>query len=426
MKGKEIRMRKLFSYGKPVIVAIDHGQYFGPIENLVDLKETLPKIYNADGILMTPFVLSYLKDYFSHQQSPFKILRVNWTTALCIPWGYKISHTTKVIDPEQALSLGADIIIANLTLQNKDEKIDMENVKVLTEISRKKEAAGIPLIVEIIPLIPLNEKKKLHTHVKETVRIAWELGADMIKTYYTGENFNEVVEGVPIPVFVLGGEKMKDEKDALALAQKASEKGADGIVFGRNVFQSSNPVNFIENLKAVINGKKYTQLKMHLYDLENLQEINLPPDYEIRTFKKGDEKIWCRIVNETVGGNLKKDDFIKRFSSKKQFDPEGLFFLYYKTKPCGTVLAWKEDKNLGVLHYLGILPEHTGKNLGYMLSLYALKYFRKKEIKEIFLTTDDFRLPAIKIYLKLGFKPVILDEFHLRRWNKILSILKIR
>ena len=56
-----------------------------------------------------------------------------------------------------------------------------------------------------------------------------------------------------------------------------------------------------------------------------------------------------------------------------------------------------------------------GKNLGYSLSLAALNYFRKKGIKEVFLYTDDFRLPAIKTYLKLGFKPVILDKFHLMR-----------
>jgi len=424
MKGKEIRKNKLFSNGKPVIVAIDHGQYFGPIEKLIDLRKTVSKILNADGILMTPFVLSHLKEFFYSQSSPAIILRVNWTTALCMPWKYKQAHTVKVIDAEDALSYGADGILSNLTLQSGSERIDSENVKLFSEIARKKEKAGIPLIGEIIPNIPLSEKKKLHKHVKEAVRIAWELGADMIKTYYTGENFDEVIEGVPIPVFVLGGEKMKEEKDAINLVKKASEKGAGGIVFGRNVFQSKNPIHFIETLKAVINGRKYNQLKMVLSDFENINKAELPEEYEIKTYKEGDEKVWCKIINESVGGKWTPELFKKQFKSKKQFDPKGLFFLYYKSKPCGTILAWKDNPNLGQLHYLGILKQHTGKKIGYALCIEVLKYFKKKNIKNVFLTTDDFRLPAIKVYLKIGFKPVIHEEDQLRRWEKVFNFLK--
>ena len=427
MTEKERKIEKFFSYGSPVIVAIDHGQYFGPIEGIESLRKTILKIYNADGILMTPFVFSYIRDFFNSLSSPLVMLRVNWTTALCMPWNYKQAHTNLVIEPEEASFSGADAIIANLTLQSGSEKVDSKNVKVFTEIAKKKEKVGIPLIGEIIPLIPSNEKEKLHTHIKQAVRIAWELGADMIKTIYTGENFNEIIEGVPIPVFILGGDKMKYEEDALSIAKEGAEKGAKGIVFGRNVFQSENPTKFIEQLKATINGNKYSQLKMHLYDNNNLCcDIKLPDGYKIKTFKEGNEKIWCEIINKTIGGNLNKEYFEEKFKSKKQFDPEGVFFLYYGDKPCGTVIAWKEDRNLGQLHYLGVLPEHSGKNLGYILCSEVLKYFQKRRINQVFLTTDDFRLSAIKIYLKLGFKPVICEKDNIRRWGKILNYLKLQ
>jgi len=279
------------------------------------------------------------------------------------------------------------------------------------------------LIGEIIPLI--SSKDKLRTHIKQAVRIAWELGADMIKTIYTGENFNEIINDVPIPVFVLGGEKMKHEKDALDIAQKASEQGAQGIVFGRNIFQSENPTQFIENLKAAINGGKYNQLKMQLDDFK-IPDIEPPSGYTIKTFTQGNENIWCELINKTIGGTLNKKDFEEKFKSKKQFDPEGVFFLYYENKPCGTVTAWKEDKNSGQLHFLGVLPQHSGKNLGYILCVEALKYFQKNRINQVFLTTDDFRLPAISVYLKLGFKPVIYEPNHIRRWGKIFAHLNIR
>ena len=255
MTGKEIRTNRFFSNGNPVVVAIDHGQYFGPIPGLIDVKTAILKLSQADGILMTPFVVPQAKEMFFRKDSPSLIIRLNWTTALCIPWQYKKAHTKLIMEPEEALSLGADIVLANLTLQSTSEKVDAENVKVFTEIAKKKEKAGIPLVGEIIPMTPLSNKKKLHKQVKDAVRIAWELGADMIKTYFTGENFSEVVEGVPIPVFVLGGEKMKTEKDALKLAEKAISSGAKGVVFGRNVFQAKDPEQFIRKLKDVVKVK---------------------------------------------------------------------------------------------------------------------------------------------------------------------------
>ena len=404
MEGKKMRIERLFSWGNPVIVAIDHGKFFGPVEGIINLEETLSKIWNADGILMSPFVLSSIRKFFCSFTSPAIILRVNWTASLCQLWNYKMGYTKSIMEPEEAISYGADIILANLTLKSGDERMDSENIKIFSEIARKKE--------------------KIHRYVKEVVRISWELGADMIKTYYTGEKFEEITGSVPIPVFVLGGEKMKEEKDAIELARKSISKGAKGIVYGRNIFQSENPTLFIENLRAEINGSKYTQLKMHLYNFNNLPAVKLPSGYKIRTFRKGDEKVWCRIINRCLNGNWTEKAFTERFKSKKQFDPDSLFFLVHGNETCGTVLAWREEKHIGQLHFLGVLPSHRGKNLGYSLSLVALDYFRKKGIKEVFLYTDDFRLPAIKIYLKLGFKPVILDKFHLMRWNKIFNILK--
>jgi len=146
MTEKERKIEKFFSYGSPVIVAIDHGQYFGPIEGIESLRKTILKIYNADGILMTPFVFSYIKDFFNSLSSPLVILRVNWTTALCMPWNYKQAHTKLVIEPEEASFSGADAIIANLTLQSGSEKVDSKNVKVFTEIAKKKEKVGMPLL----------------------------------------------------------------------------------------------------------------------------------------------------------------------------------------------------------------------------------------------------------------------------------------
>ena len=82
-------------------------------------------------------------------------------------------------------------------------------------------------------------------------RIAAEIGAHMVKTYYCAEDFEKVVEGCPVPIVIAGGKKIP-EKDALQMAHNAISKGAAGVDMGRNIFQSENPVSMIKAIRAVV------------------------------------------------------------------------------------------------------------------------------------------------------------------------------
>jgi len=77
------------------------------------------------------------------------------------------------------------------------------------------------------------------------------------------------------------------------------------------------------------------------------------------------------------------------------------------------------------LHMVGVAKKHTGKGLGFQVSLAALHQMAKEGSEFAVLQTDDFRLPAIKTYLKLGFKPVIVDENQIERWNAIFKQMGI-
>ena len=84
-----------------------------------------------------------------------------------------------------------------------------------------------------------------HDLIKRGCRILCELGADMIKTFYTDERFEEITASVPIPIFILGSKKMPREGDVLELAQSAVAAGARGVAIGRNIFQAQNPKKMI-------------------------------------------------------------------------------------------------------------------------------------------------------------------------------------
>jgi DhnA family fructose-bisphosphate aldolase class Ia len=190
--------------------------------------------------------------FFAQPDAPLMIMRVTWTTAYCFPFNYTESHTCPVMSAQDALAQGADFIMACCLVQSGSEAMDRDNVKLFTAVAAEKERAGIPLIGELFPVdAEKMTEEELHTRIYRGVRILAELGADAVKTFYTGDRFAEVIEGASVPVLALGASKC-DEKQALDKARKAIRAGARGVVFGRNVFQAKNPVEFLRSLVEVV------------------------------------------------------------------------------------------------------------------------------------------------------------------------------
>lgn len=253
MSGRTIRLSRLFPDGaNTVIVAMDHGQTFGPMPGLVDFTAAAERLKAADAVLMAPQMMRFSGNLFVGKGSPTPIVRLNWNTIHCEPWGYREAYATKVTSVATAVATGADIVLVSLVLQTGSEAHDAANVQVFAGLVEESYQLGVPVIGEVFPAGGLRGRPAdFHDYIKRTCRIVCELGADAIKTFYTGERFGEVVEGVPIPVFALGAEKFESELDALELAHKAVSAGARGVVFGRNVVQADNPTLFLQRLKRV-------------------------------------------------------------------------------------------------------------------------------------------------------------------------------
>jgi len=253
MEGHWIRLNRLFSSGRAVIVAVDHGEFMGPISGLIDLPEAITQLQEADGVLLAPGMMAHCGHLFAQRNAPQAIVRLNWSTVYCNQWGYDAARTAPVLSPQEALALGADIALASLTLSGTDQMMDRDNVALFAELVSKKRQAGLPLIGEFFPIAPENmTPEALHQIVFVSCRILAELGADAIKTFYTGENFGEIVEACPVPIFCLGAEKLPREIEALRLAYRAIKAGARGVVFGRNVIQASSPTRFLRALARVV------------------------------------------------------------------------------------------------------------------------------------------------------------------------------
>ncbi|MBM7563440.1 GNAT family N-acetyltransferase [Paenibacillus sacheonensis] len=167
-----------------------------------------------------------------------------------------------------------------------------------------------------------------------------------------------------------------------------------------------------------------TQLLMVKEGLDALPAMSLPEGYRVRSFRSGDEEAWERIIRESFGD---PHSFAKHMTEDEAYKPERVWFVCDDgDMPVATASAWFKPEwtaDTGYLHMVGILPEHAGRRLGYWVSLAALLQMEREDRTRCVLHTDNFRLPAVKTYLKLGYSPEIVDEGHAERWRGLASVL---
>lgn len=254
MNGREIRFGKLFGDGgKAVVVACDHGMFDGPHHGMENIPAMLERIGDGpDGILLSPGMLEHAGAYFARRNAPAAILRINFNSVFCFSWGYKAAVVTRLIEPEEALALGADMVLVCLTLKTGSEATDARNAEIFADLCAKAHRVGLPVLGEYFPHGHLTKSPdEFHEEIAIGCRMLSELGADAIKTFHT-KGFKQITAANPIPILGLGAEKTPTDRDALALAEREVRDGAGGVVFGRNAVQATDPKGFISALHDIV------------------------------------------------------------------------------------------------------------------------------------------------------------------------------
>lgn len=262
-----IRYDRLFNRNeRAVIIAMDHGEFDGPIPGMIDLAKTAAKVDPCvDGILMSPAMLPHCRHAFNYKGAPMAVVRLNWSTVYCYQWEYKDSVTVPAFSPAEALRLGADVALISLTLETGSEANDAHNVEVFRTLCNEAKQLGMPVVGEYYPAEPEKlSPDELHAKVYACARIIAELGADLIKTFYTNR-FKDVTRSCPVPVLGLGAAKCPKQIDALQLAYDEVKGGAGGVVFGRNAIQVKDPAAFQRALCDVVKRdvKPAAAMKQH-------------------------------------------------------------------------------------------------------------------------------------------------------------------
>jgi fructose-bisphosphate aldolase/2-amino-3,7-dideoxy-D-threo-hept-6-ulosonate synthase len=244
-EGKTRRLKQVFQKdNRTVIVPMDHGVTVGPIQGIGNMQTITDKLIKGkvDAILVHKGIAKKID-----VDGAGLIVMLSGMSNL----SPNVNAKVQVCSVQEALRIGADAVSVHVNVGAQDEDKMLAN---LGKVSEECDAFGIPLLAMMYPRGPKIASEHAVEVVAHAARIGAELGADIIKTNYTGniESFKTVTESCPVPVVIAGGPKCKTPQEVLQTTFDALKAGAAGLSIGRNVFQAENPTAIAKALSAIV------------------------------------------------------------------------------------------------------------------------------------------------------------------------------
>lgn len=247
--GKSIRLERLFNRKskKIIIVPMDHGLTLGTIKGLENLADMIDKVAlgGANAVLEHSGMVG--AGHRQYGKDIGLIIHLSGATNLSPHPNKKVL----VCSVERALKMGADGVSIHINIGADEEPEMLQDARTVIEASREW---GIPLLAMMYPRGKKINDENAPDVVNIAVRAGAELGADIVKTNYTGDidSFKNIVKGVNIPVIIAGGPKMDTIPELFQLVYDSIQAGGAGVAFGRNVFQADNPTKVVESLSKIV------------------------------------------------------------------------------------------------------------------------------------------------------------------------------
>ncbi len=238
--------------GRSIIAPMDHGITVGPIPGLSDMAAAVDSVVNggANAILLHKGMVRTA--HRGYGKDTGLIIHLSGSSNLAPDPNAKRLVTTV----EETVRMGADAVSVHVNIGAETETDMMQDLGMVAESA---DEWGMPLLAMMYPRGHDVKDPYDAEVVKIAARIGVELGADIIKTNYTGDidSFKEVVEGCcGVPVVIAGGAKAKKIEDVLQMVADSLEAGGAGVAMGRNFFQAKDPAKMVGAVNAIVHGKK--------------------------------------------------------------------------------------------------------------------------------------------------------------------------
>lgn len=270
LQGKSIRMERIFNRrtGKAVIVPMDHGVTVGPIKGIKSVKAIAEAIAcgGADAAIVHKGAAIF--GHRGYGRDLGLIIHLSASTSL----GPDPNNKVLVATVEEALKLGADGVSVHVNIGADDEG---SMLSTFGDISRKCSEWGMPLLAMMYPRGKKISDEYSPQAVAHATRVGAELGADIVKTNYTGDqdSFSQVIEGCPVPVVIAGGPRVESEMDLLSMVEGAINGGARGVAIGRNVFQAEDPTLITRRICAVVHDGMSAKEAIKISSPQNAENL---------------------------------------------------------------------------------------------------------------------------------------------------------
>jgi len=255
--GMKNRLNKLIQPdGKALFLPIDHGYFQGPTTKLEKPGETIkPILQYADALMLTRGVLRNCVE--PNIEKPI-ILRVSGGASVV---GEDLANETITTSIKEIIKLNASAVSMSVFVGSKYEHQTLKNLAKLVD---KCEEYGIPVMA--VTAVGRELEKRTARYLGLCCRIAAELGARVVKTYYCEEGFEKVVNGCPVPVVIAGGPKVSSQLEVFEFVYDGLQKGAIGVNLGRNIWQTQNPVASIRSIRAIIHDDHTAKEALDLFN----------------------------------------------------------------------------------------------------------------------------------------------------------------
>ncbi len=247
--GKTIRLERILNRKtqRAIIVPMDHGVSVGPIDGIIDMRETIVDMANsgADAVLMHKGLVRC--GHRASGRDVGLIVHLSASTSLS-----PLSNSKTLVGTvEEAVRLGADGVSVHVNLGDTNER---EMLADLGRVARSADEWGMPLLAMVYARGPRVDNEFDPAVVAHCARVGVELGADVVKVPYTGdmESFSDVVSACCIPVVIAGGPRTESTRQFLEMVDNSLKAGGSGLSVGRNVFQHPRRTRLVQALRGLV------------------------------------------------------------------------------------------------------------------------------------------------------------------------------
>ncbi|RVQ33943.1 aldolase [Sinorhizobium meliloti] len=274
--NSKVRMNRLFNRGRCLDVAIDHGvcnepSFLSGLENM----ETVVKALTAaapDAIQMNYGQADLLQD-LPGKDKPALVMRIDMGNPYNRirhrdMWAVLQNETEPLIG---ALAMDAACVVVNLFMLPDEPDLFRQCVQNIARVRADCDKYRMPLMIEPLVMQPVTEHGGYMVDgdadkIVTLTRLAREMGADIVKADPTNDvdEFHRVVEAARCPVLVRGGGK-EDLRSVLDKSAALMKQGAMGMVYGRNIYQHSNPKAVVRALMAIVHDNASGEEAFALY-----------------------------------------------------------------------------------------------------------------------------------------------------------------